>query len=266
MVDRNWVDRYRQDGFVVVRGVFAPATMLELGRYFDEVLAAAADMRELTRRGLAEFRVVPIAGVPTLKFVKWAASFHAGLNRFRSSPELLSLAFTLLGPDLRQITNQMHWKNPGDEVSFQMHQDCTFRKPDAAYRDLRHSFMQTAIAVDRCTEENGCLQFIPGSHREARGLLCGGYEGWDANTANHAALERLPPPVLALLEPGDVAIWNAYTIHGSQPNRSRSSRRLYINGFARAADCDHGIRVTENGKPLPLAWGPETRWDVVEER
>ena len=56
------------------------------------------------------------------------------------------------------------------------------------------------------------------------------------------------------------------TYHGSEPNRSSNSRRLYINGFARAADCDHGIRVTEGGKVLPLQWGPDTRWDVVEER
>jgi ectoine hydroxylase-related dioxygenase (phytanoyl-CoA dioxygenase family) len=160
----------------------------------------------------------------------------------------------------------MHWKNPGDHVSFQMHQDCTFRKPDTAYRNLFSSFMQTAIAVDPSIEANGCLQFVPRSHREARALLSGGYEGWEANAVNRAVLERFPPPVPALLEPGDVVLWNAYTIHGSEPNHSRHSRRLYVNGFARAADCDHGIRVTNRGKVLPLTWGPETRWDVVEER
>ncbi len=240
--------------------------MIELGHYFDDVLVRAAGMCEVTRHGLAEFRIVDIAGVPTLKFAKWAASFHAGLDRFRTSPELLAVACAVLGPDLRQITNQMHWKNPGDEVSFQMHQDCTFRKPESAYRNLSRSFMQTAIAVDPSTDANGCLQFVPGSHRQARPLLCGGYEGWEANAVNRAVLDRFPPPVAALLEPGDVAIWNAYTIHGSQPNRSHDSRRMYINGFARAADCDHGIRVTENGEVVPLVWGPETRWDVVEAR
>jgi len=266
MLDLGWIDDYWENGFAVIRGLFPRAMISELGGYFDEVFASAAGMEQTTKRGLAEFRVVPIAAVPTLKFVKWAASIHAGLDRFRTSPELLSVPFALLGPDLRQITNQMHWKNPGDEVSFQMHQDCTFRKPDAAYRNLSRSFMQTAIAVDPCTEENGCLKFVPQSHRAATALLGGGYEGWEGNAGNRAVLEHLPPAVPALLDPGDVVLWNAYTIHGSEPNRSRNSRRLYINGFARAADCDHGIRVTDGGKVLPLAWGPETRWDVVEER
>ena len=56
------------------------------------------------------------------------------------------------------------------------------------------------------------------------------------------------------------------TAHGSQPNRSEQSRRAYINGFARSADCDHGIEVMQGGRVVPLAWGPQTRWDVVEER
>src|ERR1700687_1191851 len=204
MLDSGWIDRYWENGFAVIRGLFPRWMMSELGRYFDEVFASAAGMAQVTKRGLAEFRVLPIAGVPTLKFVKWAASFHAGLDRFRTSPELLPVAFALLGPDLRQITNQMHWKNPGDDVSFQMHQDCTFRKPDAAYRNLFRSFIQTAIAVDACAEANGCIQFVPQSHRAATALVPGGYEGWEGNAANRAVLDRFPPAVPALLDPGDV--------------------------------------------------------------
>lgn len=262
----DWMEEYWTRGFVMIRGVFPSDEIAELAGYFDEILALGSGLRETTKQGLAEFRVVPINGKPTLKFAKWASSVHAGLTRFRTSPRLLSLVTGLLGPDLRQITNQMHYKNPGDGVSFQMHQDCTFRKPDAAYRDLYASFLQTAIAVDPSTEENGCLQLVPTSHRERKPLLSGGYEGWEANGTNAQVLERLPPAENGLMEPGDVLIWNPFTIHGSQPNRSRSSRRVYINGFARAADCDHGVRVMEGGKVVPLAYGPETRWDIVEER
>jgi hypothetical protein len=41
---------------------------------------------------------------------------------------------------------------------------------------------------------------------------------------------------------------------------------VYINGFARAQDTDHGVLAARDGQAVPLAWGPETRWDVVEER
>ena len=160
----------------------------------------------------------------------------------------------------------MHYKNPGDGVSFQMHQDCTFRKPDAAYRDLYGGFLQTAIAVDPSTVENGCLQLVPYSHKEKKPLLEGGYEGWESNDSNRRALARLAPAENALMDPGDVLIWNPFTIHGSQPNRSPRSRRVYINGFARTRDCDHGVHATVAGAAVPLHWGPETRWDVVEER
>lgn len=261
-----WIDEYWERGFVRVPGVFPPGEIAELGHYFDEILAQATGLKAIAKRGLTEFRVVPIDGKPTLKFAKWASASHEGLNKFRTSPRLLGLVMQLLGPDLRSITNQMHYKNPGDGVSFQMHQDCAFRKPDSAYRDLYGGFLQTAIAVDPATEENGCLQMVPYSHREKRALLAGGYEGWDANEANRKALEGLPAAENGLMDPGDVMIWNPYTIHGSRPNRSPRSRRVYINGFARAADSDHGVDTAVAGRVVPLRWGPETRWDVVEER
>jgi hypothetical protein len=264
--EMSWTKDYWEKGFAIIPRVFPASEIAELASYFDEILAMGAGLEKTTKQGLAEFRVVPISGKPTLKFAKWASSVHAGLTRFRTSPRLLSLVMPLLGPDLRQITNQMHWKNPGDGVSFQMHQDCAFRKPDAAYRDLYRCFLQTGIAVDEATEENGCLQLVPTSHLEKKALLEGGYEGWEANGNNQKVLERLPPAENGLMKPGDVLIWNPYTIHGSQPNRSARSRRVYINGFARAADCDNGVMVTEAGKPLALQWGPNTHWDIVEER
>jgi ectoine hydroxylase-related dioxygenase (phytanoyl-CoA dioxygenase family) len=261
-----WIEEYWERGFVRIRGVFPAREIAELAGYFDAILARATGLEAVSKQGLTEFRVVPIGGRPTLKFAKWASASHEGLNAFRTSPRLLGLVQQLLGPDLNSITNQMHYKNPGDGVSFQMHQDCTFRKPDAAYRDLWGSFLQTAIAVDPSTGENGCLQLVPYSHREKRALLEGGYEGWEANEANRRVLDGLPPAENGLMDPGDVLIWNPYTIHGSRPNRSDRSRRVYINGFARSEATDHGVRTLAAGRVVPLQWGPGTRWDVVEER
>jgi ectoine hydroxylase-related dioxygenase (phytanoyl-CoA dioxygenase family) len=57
------------------------------------------------------------------------------------------------------------------------------------------------------------------------------------------------------LEPGDLALWSPYLVHGSGTNRSDHQRRLYINGYVRAEDCDRGEWAFRDGEPVPF--GPE---------
>ena len=63
------------------------------------------------------------------------------------------------------------------------------------------------------------------------------------------------PEVVTDLEPGDLALWSPYLVHGSGTNRARHRRRLYINGYVRAGDCDRGEWAFREGEPVPL--GPE---------
>ena len=55
-----------------------------------------------------------------------------------------------------------------------------------------------------------------------------------------------------ILEPGDVALWSPYLVHGSGTNRSEHKRRFYINGYVRAEDCDRGEWAFRNGQPVPF--------------
>jgi hypothetical protein len=73
--------------------------------------------------------------------------------------------------------------------------------------------------------------------------------------------------VEVLLEPGDLALWNPYLVHGSGKNRSDHMRRLYINGYVRAADCDRGEWAFRGGEPV--AFGPTpalVHYDELHER
>jgi hypothetical protein len=58
-----------------------------------------------------------------------------------------------------------------------------------------------------------------------------------------------------VLEPGDLALWSPFLVHGSGKNVSDHRRRLYINGYVRAADCDRGEWAFRNGQPVPF--GPK---------
>src|SRR3954470_7795556 len=78
-----WIGEYWDRGYAVIPAVFPADEIGALAGYFDEILAMGLGLQQTTKQGLAEFRVVPIAGKPTLKFAKWASSLHAGLNAVR---------------------------------------------------------------------------------------------------------------------------------------------------------------------------------------
>ena len=56
----------------------------------------------------------------------------------------------------------------------------------------------------------------------------------DDDDVRHVGLDPAGARVLEL-QPGDVALWHLYTVHGSGPNRSATDRRLYINGYVKAS-------------------------------
>jgi hypothetical protein len=55
------------------------------------------------------------------------------------------------------------------------------------------------------------------------------------------------------MDPGDVALWTPFTIHGGGINMTPDNpRRLYINGYVIAENCDRGEWVFRDGNPVPL--------------
>ena len=65
----------------------------------------------------------------------------AALDRVRTDRRMFNIVSPLIGGDLKQIINQMHWKPPGASmVEFGYHQDIRSRRPRTAYRDPAGSY------------------------------------------------------------------------------------------------------------------------------
>jgi ectoine hydroxylase-related dioxygenase (phytanoyl-CoA dioxygenase family) len=197
---------------------------------------------------------------PIVRMVQWPSYFNRDLERYRRDPRILEILTPLLGRDLKQIINQMHWKPPGAAMAeFGFHQDSRSRRPREAYRELATSYIQTGIAVDPHRAENGAMVMAPGSHRL-------GELPFDPNrhsmhvSMDGSDLARLgldPRDVVTLeMEPGDLAFWSVHTLHGSGPNRSNIDRRLYINGYVIAENCERGEWAFRDGEPVPLSGDP----------
>ena len=250
-------DAYLRDGFVVVRGVFSADEVAEIAAAFDRQYEAGLTHPRSFRHGNFHVRVAddPFIG-RTVRMVQWPSYGDGVLNGVRQDRRMLQLVEPLIGNDVKQIINQMHWKPPGAAAGdYAFHQDSRFRRPREAYRNLGSSYVQTGIAVDPHRADSGAMRLYPGSHLlgdlalTPRGSILGTGIAEDA-------LERhgLDPAKLVdfTMEPGDVGLWHPHTIHGSAANRSTRDRRLYINGYVRAEDCDRGEWTWRHGQPVPL--------------
>jgi hypothetical protein len=251
---------YRQQGFAVVRGLFAASEVAALAAAFDRHYAEGLRHGRGFRHGNLFYRVVPDAALgAVVRMVQWPSYVDPLLDGVRRDARMFELLAPLIGRDVKQIINQLHWKPPGAAmVDFAFHQDCRFRRPAAAFRNLARSYVQTGIAIDGHRPENGAMRVLPGSHLLGELDLVGDGPVM-AQAMQDDALRRagLDPAAIVdlVLEPGDVALWSPFLVHGSGANRTPGDRRLYINGYVAAADCDRGEWAFRNGEPVPL--GPE---------
>jgi ectoine hydroxylase-related dioxygenase (phytanoyl-CoA dioxygenase family) len=265
------VETYRAQGYAVVRGVFAAGEVAELATAFDREYAAGMAHNRSFRHGNLHYRLANDTALGRIvRLVQWPSYHDAVLNRFRLDPRMLAIVEPLIGRDVKQIINQLHWKPPGAAmVDFAFHQDARFRRPAAAYRNLLESYVQTGIAVDRHRRASGGMRVLPESQRLGNVALTVTRRVADTSASEHTLVAAGLDPARLIdldLEPGDVALWNSYTIHGSGPNTTKRDRRLYINGYVRAADCDRGEWAWRDGQPCPLGAPQLVHFEALHER
>ena len=267
----DYLTAYRRDGFAIVRGVFAAAEVAEIAAAFDAVRTAGLRLARSFRDRNLMFRLSEDAKLgKTLRMVQWPAYANDVLDRYRLDPRVLGIVAPLVGRDVKQIINQMHWKPPGAaQNSYGFHQDIWFRRPRAAYRNPATAYVQTAIAVDPNRTDNGAMVFCRGSHSRGEVSLDGDgrilERAMTADDLQRIGIAEADTVPLAL-EPGDVALWNLYTVHGSGPNSSGIDRRVYLNGYVRATDCDRGEWAFRDGKPCALGEPVLVHYDALYKR
>lgn len=266
------VAQFKEQGYAVVRGVFPAEEMAEIraeaARVYDEGMKHHASWRH---RNLY-FEVIddPDRGRVVLQ-AHWVSRLSARLEELRRDPRYLAILAPLIGNDLKQMANQIHWKPPGARlVAFRYHQDMRFREPKEAFVALQDNYVTTGLAIDPQTVENGALKVFPGSHRRGYlGLSDDGplMKGETQDEELRAAGLDPAAAVDIILEPGDIALWSLLTVHGSGPNRTAGDRCLHLNSYVNAANSERGEWAFKAGSPCPLS--PEqalVRYDELHSR
>lgn len=239
------VEQFRVHGYAVLKGIFDADETAVLAGEFDRIL------RESEQPNRADdiqwFHGEDPRLGRILRFAQRIGWVDEGTRTWCCSPALLGVVRDLLGTELKVVRNTLFYKPPGaaaDHVGF--HQDWRFRKPASAFRDLLGSYVQMGVAVDAHGPGNGGMQIYPGSH------LLGDLKLYEAGGVSQTRPDEdalrargLDPARLVRLEleRGDAVIWNSFTVHGSEPNRSSEPRRFFVAGYARADCADVGDRI-----------------------
>ena len=272
---KKHVEQLHEEGFAIVRGFLDAKALAPIQKAVDEIYAEGLKHHATYRHKNLCFEILndPAARRRVVLQAYWFAWINPVLEAQRRDLRYLEVLEPLLGRDIKQISNQIHWKPPGAKYTgYRFHQDLRFRDKQEMFSDLTGSYLTTGLAIERQDEENGALQVFPGSHK--RGYLGLSDEGaaimkgkTQASELKAAGLDPADA-ITCNLDPGDLLIWTLYTVHGSAPNRSDRDRRFLINSYVRGSTSpERGEWVFRDGVSTPLGPEPEIcRYEDLHER
>jgi phytanoyl-CoA hydroxylase len=135
-----------------------------------------------------------------------------------TNPRMLDLVENLIGPDIKLYTDQMFCKpaKHGSEVPW--HQDSGY------WPMAEPKLLSCWVAIDDVTVENGCVRFLPGTHKAA----VPHHVVVTDNPNNLAARPEYCDPfreVPVTMKAGSICFHHSLTLHRSLPNESDKARR-----------------------------------------
>lgn len=194
------IAEYREKGYVVADYRLPEATLERIRSDHDRLLARHPEFRD---------------NCPAL------LGHDLGFLNYARDPAILDMVAQLIGPDIC-LWNMSFFAKPalnGKKTPY--HQD-------GEYWPIQPLATCTVwIAIDAATVENGCLRYIPGSHRSNR-LMAHEVKNDPNYTLNRELVQAEYDESLAedlILPAGGMALHDIYIAHGSEENRSPHPRR-----------------------------------------
>jgi phytanoyl-CoA hydroxylase len=246
--------RFEEDGYVHLRGVLSESEMAPIEDVYQRFLRREiavegkdfCDMSDGYAKPIESYSIVNVM-LPRRYYPQWRGNLY--------EQRVASIARQLVGDGLDVDYDQLLAKPPHKaDAVFAWHQDLAYWPVTP---DLRTA---TAwLAIDDSSIENGCMRFVPGSHREPRLRPHQPLHG--DREKSHTLVAEVDPArdrvVCAEIRRGDCTIHNERVLHGSGGNTSARWRRAYIVAFRAKSTIDweraRGFTHSHNDDPFTLS-------------
>ena len=224
MLTQAQVDFYHTNGYIVIENVISAEDIIELRKTTDEFVQKSRETTEHTDVFDLEPGHTPES--PQLRRLKNPVVLHPIYDRMLRHNCILDSVAQLIGPNIRYDTSKLNMKSAGFGSPVEWHQDFAF-----AAAVTNDDMLSVGLAIDDMTQDNGCLLFIPGSHK---GQIYNHYQNdvfvGGITDPNFRPGSAVPIEVKA----GGITIHHTRTLHASAPNASGQSRRLLLLQYAAA--------------------------------
>ena len=225
MLTQEQIEFYRQNGYLLVKGVLSKAeaaTYRQAGHELIERLSQTANLDATwgAARQVENAKDTKIFHCHNVQF------YSALFARLMTDPRLTDPASQLIGsPNVQLHHNKMFIKPPEKGSPFPMHQDYPYFPHD------RHTMMAAVFHFDDAPVEKGCIRVVPGTN------LLGPIEhqregGWILPFAQYPIESAVPCPA----EAGDLLFFSYLTVHGSGINVSSEARTTWLVQMRDPAD------------------------------
>lgn len=206
------------------------------GLFYEYNRNESSDPRTILFHALGGWRVTP--------------GFHDVLW----NPRFLMAASQLLGGSVRFWHDQLFYKPAKKGGVVAWHQDYSYWT-----RTIPVAHLTCWCALDDATKENGCLQYIPGSHKWGllpKPVIAGELEGIK-DFLNEEQKKAFEKPHYAPVNAGEAIFHHPLTLHGSGENKSDQPRRAFVINVVKdgvRSDSDQplldGVPVVRKGEKL----------------
>ncbi len=157
--------------------------------------------------------------------IEYFAERDAYIKSIIFGERLISIVGSLLEDQPVLFKEKLNLKLPGGG-GFKPHQDM-----QPGWDDYAPYFISVLIALDDNLEKNGCLELAEGQHK--RGWIGRRFEPLEGDELDGIIFKKYP------MRAGDVAIFDCYAPHQSEPNASDKPRRNLYLTYNRLSDGNH---------------------------
>jgi ectoine hydroxylase-related dioxygenase (phytanoyl-CoA dioxygenase family) len=240
---RKELEFYESNGYFLKKGLVSSG---DIARICEEIEDIHNRMAEQPAEGVGiSWEVYDSEDhPPRIKQLMHSELVSPTLNCLLRSDGVLDILEAFMGENISLYHSKLLPKAGGDGTAIPWHQDYAYWKND----NNKPVMINCQLAINEANLENGCIQFVPGSHKWGLQEHERKHQTFGVFLPGH--YQEREDAVALEMEPGDAVFFNALIIHGSAANNSKNDRLMNTFAYNVTGNGETQSREVLRGKPL----------------